>query len=185
MICNLVGNRIRKMRAQRQLTQQQLADLAGIPRATLASVERDDSNPSLAAVHKIAVALNSSIDDLLETHEARVALISSSAMPQISSGDGHYRAVTTSPVGRHHFIQQLFRLEANASFEGKPHPPGSEEYLHLLEGELKLDVAGEEVCLRAGDSASFHGNVRHSYHNSGTQDAVGSVTILVLPQSLE
>ena len=43
MISNLVGNRIREIRAKRNITQQQLADTANIPRATLATIEKDES----------------------------------------------------------------------------------------------------------------------------------------------
>jgi len=33
--------------------------------------------------------------------------------------------------------------------------------------EVVLSVAGEDVVLRPGDAASFHGDVGHSYRNDG------------------
>lgn len=182
MVTNLAGNRIRELRAQRKMTQQQLADRADIPRATLATIEKDDSNPSLAAVYKIAVALDVTIDDLLETHHNRVSVVDGVAMGRTESGDGAYRAKTVSPPSAPHFQQQVFRLQGKSVFEGKPHPPGSEEYLHILEGEVALDVAGEEVHLKEGDSAHFRSNVPHTYGNPLDREAVGLVTILVFPE---
>lgn len=181
MITNLVGNRIRELRAKRKMTQQQLADRADIPRATLATIEKDESNPSLAAVYKIAVALDCTIDDLLETHHDRVDVTPHETMGRFESGDGRYRATTVSPQGSPSISQQLFELDAESIYQGKPHPPGSEEYLHIMHGEVILEIANELTTLREGDSAHFRGNVKHSYHNRGRNQARGIVTILEFP----
>jgi transcriptional regulator with XRE-family HTH domain len=181
MITNLVGNRIRELRAKRKLTQQQLADKAEIPRATLATIEKDESNPSLAAVYKIAVALDSSIDELLETQHDRVEVTQREAMGKVESGDGAYRATTISPQGSPSILQQLFQLDGESIYPGKPHPPGSEEYLHITQGEVVLEIAGEKTRLREGDSAHFRGNIKHSYHNTTKAQARGIVTILEFP----
>jgi XRE family transcriptional regulator, regulator of sulfur utilization len=181
MITNLVGNRIRELRAKRKMTQQQLADRAEIPRATLATIEKDESNPSLAAVYKIAVALDSTIDELLETHHARVEVTSRESMGRSESGDGRYRATTVSPQGSPSFLQQTFQLEGESTYHGKPHPPGSEEYLHITRGEVILEIVGEKTRLREGDSAHFRGNIKHSYHNTTKSQARGIVTIIEFP----
>ncbi len=181
MITNLVGNRIRELRAKRKMTQQQLADLADIPRATLATIEKDESNPSLAAVYKIAVALDCTIDDLLETHHDRVEVTPRDSMGRFESGDGSYRATTISPQGNPTISQQLFELDPDSTYHGKPHPPGSEEYLHIMQGEVVLEIANEDKVLRKGDSAHFRGNVKHDYHNRGKTQARGIVTILAFP----
>ena len=184
MITNLVGNRIRELRAKRKMTQQQLADRADIPRATLATIEKDESNPSLAAVYKIAVALDCAIDDLLETHHDRVEVTLKEAMGKFESGDGCYRAITISPQGSPTISQQLFELDADSTYHGKPHPPGSEEYLHITSGEVVLEIASEHTRLREGDSAHFRGNVKHSYHNRGKALARGIVTIIEFPDNI-
>ncbi len=163
------------------MTQQQLADRAEIPRATLATIEKDESNPSLTAVHKISVALDCTIDDLLETHHDRVELTRREVMGRSESGDGSYRATTVSPLGSPSILQQLFQLDPKSTYHGKPHPPGSEEYLHITQGEVVLEIASENTSLRKGDSAHFRGNVKHSYHNRGETQARGIVTILEFP----
>ncbi|MBF0625001.1 MAG: helix-turn-helix transcriptional regulator [Magnetococcales bacterium] len=178
MISNLVGTRIRALRSQRRLTQQQLADLAGIPRATLATAERDDANPSLAVAFKIANALGVVLDELVEESRERIQWRRSGEMRRIQSGDGVYRAVTVSPPNAFHFTQQTFQLDPDSFYQGRPHSPGSEEYLLILEGEVELEVAGERVLLGTGDSARFRGNVAHSYRNPGSEPARGLVTIL-------
>ena len=177
MISNLVGTRIRAVRGQWKKTQQQLADLAGIPRATLATVERDDANPSLAVVFKIATALGTTVDALVESPQQSARRVPATEMRQVTSEDGAYRAVTVSPGGASHFTQQVFDLCSGGAYRGSPHPPGSEAYIYVLQGEVDLEVAGGHLLLNRGDMASFHGNVRHAYRNPGREDGRAVVTI--------
>ncbi|OSM02433.1 putative XRE family transcriptional regulator [Magnetofaba australis IT-1] len=155
-----------------------MADLANIPRATLATVEKDDANPSLAVVYKIAKALGVSIDELVVTDHERIQLVDSEQMRWTESQDGLYRALTISPPNDHRFSQQIFTLQPGARYEGRPHPPGSEEYLHILKGEVVLEISGEAKVLEEGDSARFKGNVRHNYVNASSSLAQGIVSIL-------
>ncbi|MHA1873277.1 MAG: helix-turn-helix transcriptional regulator [Candidatus Heimdallarchaeaceae archaeon] len=56
--------RIKELRARYDLTQQDLADKVGATRMTIVFLEKGTYNPSLKLAKKIAVALNSSIDEL-------------------------------------------------------------------------------------------------------------------------
>lgn len=61
-----LGENITKYRKQRSLTQEQLAELAGPTVNYLSRVERDrGSRTSARTVHKLAVALNITMDDLM------------------------------------------------------------------------------------------------------------------------
>ena len=56
--------RIKEFRARHDLTQAELADLLGVRRETISFIEQGRYNPSLKLAHSIAVALNSTIDEL-------------------------------------------------------------------------------------------------------------------------
>lgn len=152
--------------------------MAGIPRATLATVERDDANPSLAVVFKIATALDMTIDELVDSSHRRIQHIKATDMRQITSGDGAYRATTISKPGAIHLTQLVFHLIAGGEYRGSPHPPGSEEYLHILRGAIDIDVAGERLSLKTGETAVFRGDVHHTYRNLGQEEGWAVVTIL-------
>lgn len=61
-----IGSRIKKLRAEKELTQDDLARKAGIPNATLMKIENDTvKNPTINTLKKIASALNVTIDLLV------------------------------------------------------------------------------------------------------------------------
>lgn len=63
---NLLGGKIRNFRKQLGLTQEELAERAGLHYSYIGQVERGDKNPSLNSLRKMAEALNVGVDMLLE-----------------------------------------------------------------------------------------------------------------------
>ena len=57
-------NHLKKFREQFNLTQEQLADLVGVSRQTIISIERGRYNPSLLLAHKLAETFNCQIETL-------------------------------------------------------------------------------------------------------------------------
>jgi len=61
---NKFKTRIKELRARHDLTQEQLADIVGVRRETIGHVEHGRYNLSLLLAHKIAQALESSIEEV-------------------------------------------------------------------------------------------------------------------------
>jgi putative transcriptional regulator len=66
---NMMRTRIKEFRAKYNLTQAELAEKVGIRRETILFLEKGKYNPSLKLAHDVAVALNSTIDELFIFHE--------------------------------------------------------------------------------------------------------------------
>ena len=60
-----LGAEVRRLRLKRGVSQEALADIAGIHRTYLGGVERGERNPSLANIVRIAAALSVTPSQLL------------------------------------------------------------------------------------------------------------------------
>lgn len=60
-----LGRNVRRYRLERELSQEALADEAGIHRTYVSDVERGSRNPTIVIVEKLALALAVSASDLL------------------------------------------------------------------------------------------------------------------------
>jgi transcriptional regulator with XRE-family HTH domain len=58
-----LGKAVRELRGKRDLTQEQLAEAAGLTGRTLSAIETGNANPTWATVRDIATALGVSISD--------------------------------------------------------------------------------------------------------------------------
>jgi len=59
------GERVRQIRKEKGLSQEALADLAGIDRSYMGHIERGDQNVTLTKIHQIADALGVSLTMLI------------------------------------------------------------------------------------------------------------------------
>lgn len=57
-----ISNRIRELRAARDMTQQYLADQVGVTRQTVIAMEQDKYSPSLETAFKVALALGVTLE---------------------------------------------------------------------------------------------------------------------------
>lgn len=65
-------NRLPEWRARTKMTQQQLAERAGVSRQTIISIEKMKYTPSLTLAFEIAHAFGCSIDDVFEYNKEDV-----------------------------------------------------------------------------------------------------------------
>ena len=61
-----IRNCIRELRAERNLTQQDLADKVGVTRQTVIAMEQDKYSPSLETAFKVAIALGVSLEQCFQ-----------------------------------------------------------------------------------------------------------------------
>jgi transcriptional regulator with XRE-family HTH domain len=60
------GERVRKERLKQKLTQEKLAEIAGLHRTYIGMIERGEKNITLTNIEKIAKALDITIEDIFQ-----------------------------------------------------------------------------------------------------------------------
>ena len=76
----IMKTRIKELRAREGLTQEELARQVGVRRETILFLEKGKYNPSIKLAYKIAVALNTTIDELFIFEKEDVKMIISRGM---------------------------------------------------------------------------------------------------------
>jgi transcriptional regulator with XRE-family HTH domain len=166
-----LARNLRRLRAERALTLDELAKRAGISRSTLIQIEQQRVNPTLAILVRLAQALDVGLAELVELgRQRRVRVIARDDVAELwtSPGGGSGRLL----VGSDQFDHIEFwdwRLEPGDLHEAEAHVLGTAEILHVLEGDLALEVDGETHTAAAGESVIFSADADHSYGNNGTR----------------
>ena len=176
-LASRLAKNVKQLREARGMTQQQIAKLADVPRATWAHLESGAANPTLGILHRAALALQVSIEELISSPRAACRLYEKGTLPTRSPGQVLVRKLLPDPIPG----MEIDRMEIAPAgrMTGVPHTPGTREYLTCESGEILLVVSGERFRLGSGDVAVFRGDQRHSYHNPGTRPAIGySVVVL-------
>jgi transcriptional regulator with XRE-family HTH domain len=173
-----LGANLKQLREARGLTQDRMAKLAGVPRATWSHLESGIGNPTLAVLYRVAQALSVPLEELVATPRAESRRFPSGTLPTRSRGRGvTVRKLLPDPIPGMEIDRM--ELQPGGRMTGIPHTPGTHEYLMCESGSIELVAAGDRWTLTAGDVVAFRGDQKHSYANPGRSVAVGySVVVL-------
>lgn len=177
---NLAEN-ILLLRRARNISQSQLAKLAQIPRSTITYMESGVGNPSLKNLHRTALALNVSVEELMAKPRGKCLLLKAQDIPEKlrASGAVRIKKLLPDPIPG----MEIDRIELNpgALMGGVPHTKGTKEYFTCFIGQIKIFVLGEEFILSPGDVLAFPGEEKHSYRNIGRTKAAGFSVVVFAP----
>jgi len=172
---NLAEN-VRRLRESRNMSQQQIANLSGIPRPTWASLETGTANPTLIVLNRAASALNVSIEELVGSPRGEFVLIRADEVRECKRQDATLRPLVPDALPGLEISRT--ELAPGGSMVGIPHTAGTREYLTCEKGKVVLVAAGERHELNAGDMLVFRGDQRHSYHNPDKRRESVSISVV-------
>ncbi|MFO0744785.1 MAG: XRE family transcriptional regulator [Myxococcota bacterium] len=175
---NLADN-LRALREARGLTQDQMARLADMPRATWSNLESGAANPTLAVLVRVAAALQTRLEELIAPPRTSARLYRAHELPTRQRGKVSVRKLLPDPIAGLE-IERL-HLPRGAGMTGVPHTPGTREYLTCERGQVELAASGEVWVLDPGDVVVFRGDQKHGYRALGDDEAVAYSVIAFSP----
>ena len=169
-----VGPALRRLREDRGLSLEQLAQLTGVSRAMLGQVELGQSVPTIKTLWRIAHALEVPFSALLSSGPSKAAVVLRAAEARtLTSADGGFHSRALFPFGAPRRVEFYeLRLKPHAREDAEPHAPGTLENLVVTRGKVEVSCSGQAHELREGDAIVFEADGPHSYRNLGDREAV-------------
>src|SRR5580700_8304577 len=93
-----LATNVKQLRLARSFTQEQLARISGVPRATWANLESGAANPTVSVLLKVAAALQVSVEELLAPPRATARLFQAKELPVRLRGEVELRQLLPDPV---------------------------------------------------------------------------------------
>jgi len=174
-----LGRNIQTLREARGRTQQQIAQVAGIPRATWANLESGVANPTLAVLIKVAQALQVRLEELIEPPRRTGRLYRVAELPRREKNSVVVRKLLPETIPGLEI--ERMELPPRAAMGGVPHKQGTREYLTCERGQIELSAGGESFTLDPGDVVVFRGDQRHGYRNTAATTTIAYSVIAFAP----
>ncbi|RTZ97898.1 MAG: XRE family transcriptional regulator [Deltaproteobacteria bacterium] len=162
-----IGARVSRLRAAKGLTLNQLARLTGFEENFLADIEDGKVQPQLGTVIKLSKALHSALGQLVSgrgdklysiTRKDERKVISRSTSKTGQRQVYAYKDLAPEVKGRH-MEALMVQLEENPEGELSVHE--GEEFIHVMEGVVSLDIADDHHELAPGDTAYYPSTTPH------------------------
>ncbi len=161
-----IGANLHKERRRRQLSLAELAASSGISKAMLSQIESDKVNPTIATMWKIAHALNIELEALITGESGgkrKFEVVRKADIISLSTDRSGAVFHVLSPSSMAEDLE-LYRLEMEPGcvHRSQAHARGTEEFLNLLEGRVKVSAGELSATLEKGDFIMFQSDVDHA-----------------------
>ena len=161
-----IGKKIKRLRLQRGLTQEELADRCELSKGFISLLERDLTSLSIATLMDILESLGSDLKTFFsETGDEKVVFGTEDIFVKedAESLQGSIRWLVPS-AQKNQMEPILIELPAGGeSFEVEPH--NGEEFGYVLDGSVVLECDGERSIVRRGETFYLHGKTFHCLKN--------------------
>jgi len=159
-----VGSRLKRVRAQRQLTLDDVARATGISKSTLSRLETGQRRPTLELLLALSHVYRVPLDDLVDAP--------AKGDPRIRLKPGRVKGRTVIPLTRQPDGMQAWKIVVPTSKvtpEIRAHD--GHEWICVLSGQLRLVLGDEDWVLERGDVVEFSTGTPHWFGSTGTEPA--------------
>lgn len=173
-----VGRKLRELRLSRGRSLAEVAEATELSPSFLSLVETGKSDISIGRLVRLVQFYGVGLADLLPTAGDSPEVVRSGERRHVISESEGIDQYLLAPDANRTMMPLLVSYEPGGQTLDPSSHPG-EEWIHVLEGTMALDLEGSErVILNPGDSAYFHSDRLHSLSNVGDTKAwmVAAVT---------
>jgi transcriptional regulator with XRE-family HTH domain len=161
-----LGKRIRMLRLEQSRTQAEIAARCGFTVSLLSKIENNQTTPPVATLMKIADSLGVKIADLL-SQDGQAANIFTSGSQHLDPAsliktDNGYSFFAFASARSEKAMQPYLFVARRGEVKTNTFSHHGEEFIYLLEGEMRYRVGAVEYTMKAGDSIYFNSLEEHS-----------------------
>lgn len=175
-----VGKRLKSIRKRKGLTLQDLSGKSGMSATAISAIERNVSSPTVNTLASIGKALGESLSTLLGESEVRYAVTRADSRPLIATDvrNAEFRSLGSGIPGQQ-FRPMLCTLQPGSSSGDDYRNRPGDDFLHVLQGTIEVEINGDSLLLAEGDSFYCQANSPYRWRNAGNEE----VRLLVVSSS--
>lgn len=170
-----VGDNLKRERRKQHLTLDALALLSGVSKAMLSQIEANKVNPTIGTLWKVVRALNIEFDAVLSgenMQNKKFDVTRAGNITSLKTGQSSAIFRVLSPLSMADFLElHLVTLPPGCVHVSHAHTAGTEEYLTILAGSVKVTAGENSAVLDTGDVIAFQADVEHILENPSPDPA--------------
>lgn len=163
-----IGAKIKRLRLQRGLTQEELADRCELSKGFISLLERDLTSPSIATLTDVLECLGSDLNSFFSEKTQEKVVFSSADMYVKEETDSLRGSITwlVPSAQKNRMEPILVEMEAGGSTVVED-PHEGEEFGYVLSGSIRIVLGDRVIRARREESFYFQPTERHHIENAG------------------
>lgn len=156
-----IGERIKELRTERGLTQEELADRAELSKGFISQIERNLTSPSIATLEDVILALGMDFSSFFSEEEKPQVVFTEEDYFLKEDDDRKYTLEWIVPNAQKNEMEPVrLRLEAGGNtIPDNPHE--GEEFGYVISGSIKVHIGKEVHKVRKGETFYIYPEKTH------------------------
>lgn len=174
----IISKNLKRLRGKRKLSLDNVSKLTGVSKSMLGQIERNEVNPTVSTIWKIANGLKISCTQLMSMPEADFEIVDKSQVQPLIEDNGSVRifpVFSFDSVRR--FEMYSLEIDSKGYLSTEAHQQGTQEFITVFSGQLNISINDEEFVVRTGNSIRFKADCIHAYKN--TCDEICSLSMVI------
>lgn len=173
---NNIGSKLKELRVQKGLTQEELADRAELSKGFISQLERDLTSPSIATLVDILQVLGTDLQEFFsERREEQIVFSPSDYFEKIDEECGNMTEWIIPNAQRN--IMEPIRLTlqpGGSTYPDNPHE--GEEFGYVLSGSITIHLGNRAIRAKKGESFYFTPSSTH-YISAGAKTGASLIWV--------
>lgn len=167
-----IGEKLRELRIQRGLTQEEMADRCELSKGFISQVERDLASPSIATLKDMLECLGVTLQSFFSDDSAEKIAFAPQDMFEKEDPEEGYKITWLVPDAQKNSMEPIL-LELQPGGRSQTLPPHDcEEFGYVLRGQVLLVSGKRKHTIKKGGSFCLHPSATHHIENNGSKPAV-------------
>lgn len=167
-----IGNRMKELRMQYGLTQQELADRSELTKGFISQLERNQNTPSVTTLLDIIQCLGTTPAEFFADEEPEQIVFKEADYFEKNNEDTHTTVEWVIPNAQKNTMEPVrLTLKPGGTSEILS-PHSGEEFGYVIKGTVRINYGRKSYTVRAGESFYFEARKEHFIENTSGRDAV-------------
>ncbi|MGL4108525.1 helix-turn-helix domain-containing protein [Clostridium sp. LP20] len=166
-----IGDKIRRLRVEKQLTQEELANRCELSKGFISQVENDLTSPSIATLMDMLEILGTNLTEFFSENTEERVTFTYEDMFETENEDLKYKLMWLIPNAQKNEMEPIMiTLEPDGRYiEEEPHE--GEEFGFVLSGTIFLHLGDRKYKVKKGESFYYQPRENHYISNAGKNPA--------------
>lgn len=166
-----IGEKIRQLRLENSLTQEELAQRCELSKGFISQVERDLTSPSIASLKDILESLGTNLTEFFSEYEDEKIVFSKNDYFETEDEDLKYTLEWIVPNAQKNLMEPIMlTIQPDGQFmEDTPHQ--GQEFGFVISGMVLVCLGSKRFKAKKGETFYYKTNTNHTIKNIGKTDA--------------
>lgn len=156
-----IGSKIKELRVQKNLTQEELADRAELSKGFISQLERDLTSPSIATLVDLLQCLGTNLEEFFTNTSSEQVVFHKNDYFEKYDSELKNQIQWIIPNAQKNMMEPILLTlsEGGSTYPDNPHE--GEEFGYILSGSINIHIGNNVYKAKKGESFYFSPNKKH------------------------